>query len=87
MKARLRYLIGWLYFKYLRSNRLFYNPTVGQVDTIIKMCEYCRENKIPYRHMLHTILRDWEDVYGVKVDWEKLKGNQSERKDDEDLPF
>ena len=87
MKARLRYIIRWFYSKYLRQHRLFYKPTTGQVETIIKMCEYCRENRVPYRHILHTILRDWENVYGRKVDWERLRGNQSERKDDDDMPF
>ena len=87
MKTRLRYIIEWLYYKYIRPHRLFYKPTVGQVETIIKMCEYCRENRIPYRHMMHTILIDWEDVYGIKVDWERLRRNQAGRKDDDEMPF
>ena len=87
MKERLRYILKWLYYQYLRHNRLFYKPTAGQVETIIKMCEYCRENRVPYRHMMITILRDWEYVYGIRVDWKRLRGNLSERKDDDDMPF
>ena len=79
----------WRWFKedYLRRFRLFYKPTDGQVETIIKMSKYCRENKIPYRHMLHKILIDYERVFNIKIDWNEIRKNEPRQDGMGDLPW
>ena len=79
----------WRWFKEvrLRHHRLFYKPSCGQVQTLIKMSEYCRENKIPYRHMLHTILMDYERVFNVKIDWNEIRKSEPRQDEVDDLPW
>lgn len=79
----------WHWFKHerLRYHRLFYKPTSGQVETIKKMIEYCRENKIPYRHMLNTILYDYERVFNIKIDRNEIRKSKPRHDGVDDLPW
>ena len=51
------------------------------------MIEYCRENKIPYRHMLNTILYDYERVFNIKIDRNEIRKSEPRHDGVDDLPW